>query len=118
MTDTDIIKALECCANNGDCEECAINPHHGNYGYCTSLAIKAALDLINRQKVEIDQFADIGKMYSEIKSEAIREFAQRLKKEAIAEFDYEGCVVGDCVDVEDIDNLVKEMTEGGNAHNN
>lgn len=50
MTDNEIIKALEICANDGDCKECKINPHHGNYGYCTSLAIKAALDLINRQK--------------------------------------------------------------------
>lgn len=50
MTDNEIIKSLELCANNGDCKECAINPHKGNYGYCTSLAIKAALDLINRQQ--------------------------------------------------------------------
>ena len=55
MTDNEIIKALECCANNGDCKECAINPHKGNYGYCTSLAIKQALDLINRQKAEIER---------------------------------------------------------------
>jgi 5'-3' exonuclease len=55
MTDNEIIKGLLCCANNGDCKECPINPHHGNYGYCTSLAIKHALDLINRQKAEIEQ---------------------------------------------------------------
>jgi N utilization substance protein A len=55
MTDEQIKKALECCANNGDCKECAINPHKGNYGYCTSLAIKAALDLINHQKAEIER---------------------------------------------------------------
>lgn len=57
MTDNEIIKALEICANNGDCKECAINPHHGNYGYCTSLAIKAALDLIKRQQEEIGEVA-------------------------------------------------------------
>ena len=54
MTDNEIIKALEICVNNGDCKECAINPHKGNYGYCTSLAIKQSLDLINRQKAEIE----------------------------------------------------------------
>lgn len=55
MTTEQIIKSLEICANDGDCKDCAINPHRGNYGYCTSLAIKAALDLINRQKAEIER---------------------------------------------------------------
>jgi uncharacterized protein YjgD (DUF1641 family) len=68
-----------------------------------------ALSLINRQKAEIEkkdkdimelmainksrkediemlikensQFADIGKMYSEIKAEAIKDFAERVKEE-------------------------------------
>ncbi len=76
VTDNEIIKALEICANDGDCKDCCINPHKGNYGYCTSLAIKAALDLINRQRAEIERlekenhrFADIGKMYSEVHAE-------------------------------------------------
>jgi hypothetical protein len=85
MTDNEIIKALECCVNNGDCRECALNPKKGNYGYCTGLAIKSALDLITRQKAEIerlqltvDSFTDIGKLYSEIKAEAYKEFAEKL----------------------------------------
>jgi hypothetical protein len=105
MTDNEIIKALECCANNGDCKECAINPHKGNYGYCTSLAIKAALDLINHQKAEIERLKNnlfckvvideetMRNITNEkvqefeldiksIKAEAIKEFAERLKTEA------------------------------------
>ena len=58
MTDNDIVKSLEICANDGDCMECKINPHRGNFGYCTSLAIKAALDLINRQKAEVERLED------------------------------------------------------------
>ena len=91
MTDNEIIKALEICANNGDCKECAINPHHGNYGYCTSLAIKAALDLINRQKAEIERLQGynenlltantaLSNEILEVKTEAIKEFAERLKE--------------------------------------
>lgn len=87
MTDAEIIKGLECCVNNGDCRECALNPKKGNYGYCTGLAIKSALDLITRQKAEIERlneavdfFADIGKLYSEIKAEAYKEFAELLCK--------------------------------------
>ena len=56
-------------------------------------------DLINRQKAEVERleedkeqlkadiemFTDIGKMYSELKAEAIKEFAERLKKEKFTE---------------------------------
>lgn len=84
MTDEQIIKALEICANDGDCKDCNINPHKGNYGYCTSLAIKEALDLINRQKAEIEQLQkrivfwreDMDYRPDEIKAEAIKEFAE------------------------------------------
>ena len=51
-----IIKALECCANNGECKECPINPHKGNYGYCTSLAINHALALISSQEQRIEAY--------------------------------------------------------------
>ncbi len=43
----------------------------------------------------------------EAKSEAVKEFAERLKEKADSGFWQEHCYV----DVEDIDNLVKEMTE-------
>lgn len=47
--------------------------------------LKDILDLINHQQAEIErlrkennQFADIGKLYSEIKSEAIKEFVHEI----------------------------------------
>lgn len=126
MTDNEIIKALEVCANNGDCEECAINPHHGNYGYCTSLAIKAALDLIKRQQAEIERLnhirAELSKEidrlkeaanpyrlhYGALKAEIAREFADRLTDTAdltqLDSFNYAWLI-----NQENIDNLLKEM---------
>lgn len=59
-TDEEIIKALECCVNNDSCKECPINPNHGNYGYCTNLALTHALILINRQRAE---FAELKRKY-------------------------------------------------------
>ena len=53
-----IKKALECCTNNGECKECPINPHKGNYGYCTSLAINHALALINSQEQRIKELTE------------------------------------------------------------
>jgi chromosome segregation ATPase len=67
FTDDEIIKALECCVRNDNtgCKECPINPNHGNYGYCTNLALTHALALINRQKVEIESLKIANeKMYS------------------------------------------------------
>lgn len=106
MTNNDIIKALEWCANGGDCKECAINPHKGNYGYCTSLALKAAIDLINRQQAEIEKLQkelpenkygnrvkvknglictntleDYDRLIGDISAEAIKEFAEIVRND-------------------------------------
>ena len=55
MEKEQIVKALELCANNGDCKDCPINPHVGNYGYCTSIAINRALSLIREQEKRIEE---------------------------------------------------------------
>ena len=145
MTDNEIIKALEICANNGDCKECAINPHKGNYGYCTSLAIKTALDLINRQKAEIERFTidlkilqhattkyphcvlgsnfavftesleEYDKLIASISTEAVKEFAERLK-EYVESYDVTTgykIIIVNAVEEETIDNLVKETVGEG-----
>lgn len=121
MTDSEIIKALECCWECELFETC---------GETVDTIIKNALSLITRQKAKIERlqrennhFADMDKMYSEIKSEARREFAERLKETMIQENElYEKCVknmlsfdyqrgYAECNDrfVWDIDNLLKEM---------
>ena len=78
--------------------------------YCSD-DLHEALDEIDRLNAEIEALKkvvvdDYATEYDEkIKAEAIIEFAERLKKEAITKCDW-----GDCVDVEDIDDLAKEMT--------
>lgn len=57
-------------------------------------------------KAGVNHFADIGKMYSEVRAEAIREFAERLKLYLFIERGGISTVSG-----KDIDSLVKEMTE-------
>lgn len=103
--DKDIIKALELCfAEKGTKQTCGKCPYHKFGELCKVKRGRDTLDLINRQQAEIErlqnenkQFADIGKMYSEIKSEAIKEFAERLKpKLSVYDEVY-------------VDNLVKEM---------
>ena len=74
--------------------------------------------LIDYQKAEIEQWKEEANKYQnlwciavddieKVKSEAIKEFAERLKKEATSTFYEERKYV----DTEDIDNLVKEMED-------
>ena len=102
MTDNEIIKALECSPLN-------------DIGGCRKID---ALDLINRQKAEIDRLQGynenlitantaLSNEILDIKSETIKEFANRLKGYAVHPLctpaDYEVVPIGR------IDNLLKEM---------
>ena len=127
MTDNEIIKVLECC-KNGKC--ITRNCPHSHYPYegdeCHPALAKAALDLINRQKAEIERLEDLNKCYytscqqiaksnHETKAEAVKEFAKRLK-EYVESYDvttgYKITIVN-AVEEETIDNLVNEMVGEG-----
>ena len=83
MTDNEIIKALECCSING-CKNCK---YKGKAPDCMTVLQKDTIDLINRQKAEILELqkriinwrADMDYRPDEIKSEAIKEFAEELE---------------------------------------
>ena len=83
------------------------------------------IDLIDRQQAEIDGLrADLKRVCAErdarictsnfIKSEAIKEFANKLKKHSrkMQSSDFSGDFWDEAVLVEDIDDLVKEMIGG------
>ena len=53
MTDNEIIKALECCAERISCDQHC--PYWRNSKGCDYVKIKVILDLINRQKAEIER---------------------------------------------------------------
>ena len=87
--------------------------------------IKALSDRINRQKAEIERMEnqntlllkkkckDINTARKIIKSEAIKEFAERLKRTSIGlEIRDDKKLKMTVVSTVAIDNLVKEMTEG------
>lgn len=128
MTDEQIIKAMEyCCGNIKSDEECSEDMcyqvslpegRNGDIRWCRQWLIKDALDLINRRKEEIERLLkeNIGLKYDlqvaseeslNWKSEAIKEFAERLKKYLCLDL-REGISV---VTIDNIDKIVKEMTE-------
>lgn len=94
---------------------------------CVNTEIRDALALINRQKAEIERLTaerdNEHRCYLHIcedlkqavnrnitaKSEAIKDFAQRLKEKRGTTFPFVSTVF-----TADIDTLVKEMTEGNN----
>ena len=139
MTDKEVIKALECCVKGLECKNCPANPHKGNYGYCTSLLLKDALDLINRQKAEIfkekNKNSKLRNERNRLKAEVERLTAERdaMHQDVIAAEEYawqcktakaeahkefadrlkENSIAtfswNGVVLVEEIDNLLKEM---------
>ena len=120
MNDEEIMEALECCGEPYNiCAECPIKDDHG----CNEQFVNYALDIINHQQAEIEQLKfEIAKLLPEgcpyatqvevsnkleaqIKSEAVKEFAERLKE--IVKFTDD---TYECWEIEGyIDNLVKEM---------
>lgn len=121
MTDNEIIKAMQCVIGNDvKCSECTYQKVLP-FPSCRRKCAKNALDLINRQKAENESLKvdlakcsirldNLYKTADEIKSEAIKEFAKRLKayaKELQIGDNISWLVLG----VGRVDQLVKEMTE-------
>ena len=122
FTDEEIIQALERCVKRG------------NRNYDTDIV----LDLINRQKAEIERLKECPKCVYEydgemteycvqspcsnfktveqIKAEAYKEFAEKLKKEIRLEDDCDYNCRECCYECNDyviaVDNLLKEMVGG------
>lgn len=119
MADNEIIKVLERRANF-NCEICSCNDENCEGDECEKVISENILDLINRQKAEIERLKDYNENLQtantalsneilDIKSEAIREFAERLKAEIKSD------LYGDDVMPRGtIDWLVQETTEGEN----
>lgn len=121
MPDNEIIKALEICTiSRFECDESC--PLFGNCGL--DVIAKYALDIINRQKDEIERLKHhcfgiqneleaYKDTFNTATDEAIKEFAARLKEKADRGYWQEHFYV----DIEEIDNLVKEMTESEGKDN-
>lgn len=113
MTDNDIIKALECCIE-GDCDNCPWDEQTA----CNEYMKQDALDLINRQKANVEGLTNavkyLNEQLSSAKAEAVKEFAERLKEKALTTIRSGQYITQlGVVDCYDIDNLVKEMVGEG-----
>ena len=128
ISDDEIISSLEVIATTRNCSECKIRNCKWGDCNCSQITANAALDLINRQKAEIERLKECPKCIYEydgktteycvegpcsnfktveqIKYEAIKEFAEKLKKRFYL------CAGRCVVNVYHIDNLLKEYEKG------
>ena len=122
-TDKDIISSLEVIATTCNCNECKIRSGKWGTCNCSETTANAALDLINRQKAEIERLRgstivnnimESQRIKREAKAEAYKEFAERLKEKSFKTIRNYG-LTKDVVEVCDIDNLLKEMVGDDNA---
>ena len=128
ISDDEIISSLEVIATTHNCSECKIRNCNWGDCNCSQITANAALDLINRQKAEIERLKECPKCIYEydgktteycvqgpcsnfktveqIKYEAYKEFAEKLKKRFYL------CAGRCVVNVYHIDNLLKEYEKG------
>lgn len=124
FTDEEIKSSLEVIATTRNCNECKIRNCKWGTCNCSQITANVALDLINRQKAEIEKLKgstivsnimERQRIKREAKVEAYKEFAEKIKKsikenvdEAWHRDDGNGIYDAEYV-LDDIDNLLKEM---------
>lgn len=115
FTDEEIMQHMLAYADR-ECDSCEVSPTCCNR--CVIAIIKAGVDLINRQKAEIEEkskrLREVLPIVAELKAEAIKEFAERLKNYEGVVTDLGNGVVLRAVNSKHIDGLLKEML-GGNV---
>ena len=119
MDYNDIIRVLELCISNEDnCSACPYCDRRKPL-LCIEQVMLDAFNFIKRQQAEnerlqgvIDSFTDIGKLHSEIKSEARKEFAERLISEKKQDWE-DNWGLTQIVTIEGIEDLLEELEKGG-----
>lgn len=81
FTDEQIIEALECCANTRDCHNC----HLIDEDSCTCKDLNYVLDLVNRQRAEIERLRKQGASARSIE-ELCAELESRLPETGITDY--------------------------------
>lgn len=122
LTNEDIMSSLKVIATTRNCNECKIRNCKWGTCNCEQITANAALELINRQKAEIKRlqkevnlvtilYQDVQERTEEVKVEAYKEFAERLKEKygIFTPLGVNWIEEVKVVRVSDIDKILKEM---------
>lgn len=109
MNENEVIKAIECClqTETGVCDSCPLYDAENGCVDTDFKLLSYALEIIKNKDIELQAMRNAANSY---KAEAIKHFAERLKKNFDTYTDEEEANVLYIRDL--IDKLVKEMTEG------
>ena len=111
LTDSEFVKALECCCEDSGCPDICPLKDMAYVGDCVQVKSKHALDLINRQKAEIEklesdletlngQYLILDMAIETAKAEAYKECIEKVK-DFLKQNGFMFC--------SDADNILKEM---------
>ena len=121
ITDEEIKSSLEVIATTRNCNECKIRNCKWGACNCSQMTANAALDLINRQKAEIEKLKgstivsnimESQRIKREAKAEAYKEFATKIYQAFAVENTRDGYL--DCTPnytrlMECVDDVLKEL---------
>ena len=118
MTDTEIIKALECYNVETDCKRCPLYKEHSTH--CIDIACKNALDLIIRQQTELENLkVELQSMRGAANSlkmhyEEAQAKIDKLKECPKCVYEYDGeimeyCVQGPCSNFKTVEQVKAEV---------
>ena len=123
MTESEIMKALECCTKHRSVTDCKKCPCFKTFVECNKFLTRNALDLINRKNAEIERLQEntkiimparsqgktqfIAKKYNAVRAEAIKEFAERVVKITHRKYGFTNPYVAEVL--ENLDQIAKEM---------
>ena len=121
FTDEEIKSSLEVIATTRNCNECKIRNCKWGTCNCSQITANAALDLINRQKAEIEKLKGstivsnimkIQRIKRDAKAEAYKEFATKIYQAFAIENTRDGYL--DCTPnytrlMECVDDVLKEL---------
>lgn len=124
-TNGDIISSLKVIATTRNCNECKIRNCKWGTCNCEQITANAALELINRQKSEIERLRAkvetrtqeklaLGRVYTQklknAEAEAYKEFADMIMRKIVEVCNFDnGICARTLILTESIDNLLKEM---------
>lgn len=124
LTDNEIIKALKLCPKRNMNSECTQCPYFESDGICFEVLMADSLDLINRQKAEIERLKTnclsmaqtMPNIAKAERAEAVKEFAERYERYLLSQLTTAPLDKKEWINfcLDELDNLKKEMVDKNN----